>query len=68
MVQVAAEVLKLLVTALTAADALGPAAQQAVMDLLLPLLCEAAAGSTFSGAYFAVFLPLVLAEMVQQAI
>ena len=46
LLQMAAEVLKLLVTALTAADALGPAAQQAVMDLLLPLLCEAAAGQS----------------------
>lgn len=42
--QMAVEVLKVLVTALTAADSLGPAAQQGIMDLLLPLLCASAAG------------------------
>ena len=46
--QMAAEVLKLLVTAMTTADTLGPTAQQAVMDLLLPLLCVAAAGWVLS--------------------
>ena len=44
LLQMAVEVLKVLVTALTAADSLGPSAQQGVMHLLLPLLCESAAG------------------------
>ncbi|KAK9865210.1 hypothetical protein WJX84_003181 [Apatococcus fuscideae] len=60
--QMAVEVLKVLVTALTAADSLGQAAQQGIMDLLLPLLCASAAGGIPALADVAVRLVTHLAS------